>query len=270
MKHSLLFLISIVILLTGLIYTILLFSWQWLLRLPRRRVFKWISNQKLHGFMETYNIPYKPQHRYWTGVLLFARVILYLIAAVNVSNDAQLALASIIFVVGTIFLLKASIGSRLYRNKLVDIIETAFYFNILAFATLTWYAINKKIDSYNSAIVYLSIIITLLLLLLIVLYHLYVYTPVCSRKTDKTAVGKKLDTLLLSMQEPIQFQQNPRRASDRFNDDFLDTIENAKADYELTSTCRETELTHTDVVIHTPLMQRAQISSIEDTKTESQ
>ena len=258
LKHSLLFIVSIIILLIGLIYTILLFLWQWLLCLPTWRVFKWISNQKLHGFMETYNIPYKPQHRYWTGMLLFARIILHLIAAVNVSNDAQLALASITFVVGTIFLLRALIRGALYRNKLVDIVETAFYFNILAFATLTWYAINKQVVSYNSVIVHTSIIVTVLLLLLIILYHLYTYTPALSRIVNKTAFGKKLNTVLLSMQEPVGFQQNIRHPTDTFNDDFLDTIENATADHKLGSTHREAEPTHTDVVIHTPLMPRAQ------------
>lgn len=271
-KHSLLFIVSVLILLTGLVYTILLFSWQWLLRLPRWGVLKWINNQKLHGFMETYHIPYKPQHRYWTGMLLFARVILYLIAAVNVSNDVQLALTSIIFVIGSIFFLKASIGGRLYRNKIVDVIETAFYFNILAFTTLTWYSINKQIDSYNSVIVHTSIIVTLLLLLFIVFYHLYMYTPVFSRKISKTAIGKKLNTLLLSMQEPVDSNKIHHRTSDRFNDDFLDMIENANLDHELelTPTHRERELTHSDVVIHSPVMQRAQITENTDyTKTAS-
>lgn len=270
-KHSLLFIVSVIILLVGLIYTILLFSWQWLLRLPKRVIiFKWLNNQKLHGFMETYNIPYKPQHRYWTGMLLFVRVILYLIAAVNVSNDAQLALTSIVFIIGSIFFLKASIGGRLYRNKLVDVIETAFYFSILAFTTLTWYAINKKIDSYNSVIVNTSMIVTLLLLLLIILYHLYVYTPLLSRKMGKTAVGNKLNTVLISLQDPVEIHQNPRRPSDRFNDDFLDTIENAN-DHELMPARirRERELTHTDVVIHTPVMQRAQCANdVDDANSE--
>ena len=87
-KHTLLFLVSVIILLIGLIYSMLLFSWQWLLCLPGWRIFKWIRNQKLHTLMETYHIPYKPHHRYWTGLLLFARVVLYLVAAVNDSSTS--------------------------------------------------------------------------------------------------------------------------------------------------------------------------------------
>ena len=68
--------------------------------------------------METYYVPYKPKYRYWTGMLLFARVILYLIATVNVSNDPHLALISTVMVIGAIFFLKAVIGGRVYKNRL--------------------------------------------------------------------------------------------------------------------------------------------------------
>ena len=72
------------------------------------------------------------------------------------------------------------------------------------------------------------------------------------------------------MQESIDHHKNPRQSSDRFNDDFLDTIENAYADHELIPTRRERELTYSDVVIHTPVMQRAEHANDveDDTKSE--
>ena len=48
-KHAVLFFVAILILLASLLYTLLLFSWQWLVRCPRRRM-KWIRNQKVHCF----------------------------------------------------------------------------------------------------------------------------------------------------------------------------------------------------------------------------
>ena len=74
LKHALLFCTAILILLLGLAYTLLLFTWQWVLCLPRRRV-KWIRNPKLCSFLEIYHVPYAAKHRYWTGLLLFIRVI---------------------------------------------------------------------------------------------------------------------------------------------------------------------------------------------------
>ena len=103
-KHIVLFLAAILILVIGLVYTALLFSWQWLLHLPRWRIFRWTMDQKLQIIIETYHTPYTPKHRYWTGLLLLARAVLYLVAAANVSNDPTVALTATFVIVCCIFL----------------------------------------------------------------------------------------------------------------------------------------------------------------------
>ena len=55
-KHIPLFIVAIIILLTRFAYTVLLFSWQWLLWLSRWKIFMWARNKKLHTFVETYNV----------------------------------------------------------------------------------------------------------------------------------------------------------------------------------------------------------------------
>ena len=77
-KHIPLFIAAVLTLLVGLVYTALLFSWQWLLYLPRWRLFRWSRNPKIQTFIETYHTPYTPKHRYWTGLLLIVRIVLYL------------------------------------------------------------------------------------------------------------------------------------------------------------------------------------------------
>ena len=108
-KHIALFLVAVLILVIGLVYTVLVFSWQWLLRLPDWKIFKWSRNPKLQTFIETYHTPYTARHRYWTGLLLLVRVILHLVAAVNVSNSPQVALISICICIGGLFFLKGSL-----------------------------------------------------------------------------------------------------------------------------------------------------------------
>ena len=114
--------------------TALLFSWQYL---PRWRIFRWSRNPKIQTIIETYHTPYTPKHRYWTGLLLIVRVVLYLaiVVAVNVSNDR--CSYAIIFTVCCILALSKFFGSRLYRKWPVGIFETFFYLNILSFATFT-------------------------------------------------------------------------------------------------------------------------------------
>ena len=189
-KHIPLFIAAVLILLVGLVYTALLFSWQWLLYLPRWRVFKWTRNPKIQTFIETYHKPYTPKHRYWTGLLLIVRVVLYLVAATNVSNDPTIALTAINFTVCCIFALSKLLGSRLYRKWPVDVLETLFYLNILSFVIFTGYSLDKP----RETAAYTSVIITFIALLLIILYHVYTYTSVFS-KIHKTKLSGMIDRL---------------------------------------------------------------------------
>ena len=94
-KHFTLFIAALLILLACLVYTVLLSTWQWLLYLSKWKMFKCLRNPKIHIFMDAYHTPYTLKHRYWTGLLVIARVILYLVAATNVSNDPAIALTAI-------------------------------------------------------------------------------------------------------------------------------------------------------------------------------
>ena len=77
-KHIALFIAAIFILIASIGYTCLLFFWQWLLHHQNKTIFKWVRSQRLYHFIEPYHAPYVFKHRYWTGLLLFARVTLYL------------------------------------------------------------------------------------------------------------------------------------------------------------------------------------------------
>ena len=192
-KHIPLFIVAVLILLLGLVYTALLFSWQWLLYLPRWRIFKWSRNPKIQTFIETYHKPYTPKHRYWTGLLLIVRIVLYLVAATNVSNDPTIALTALNFTVCCIFALKQFFGSRLYRKWSVDVLETFFYLNILFFIIFTWYSLDSPASNQKAA-AYTSVATTFIALLLIILYHVYTYTSVFS-KIQETKFGGMIDRL---------------------------------------------------------------------------
>ena len=192
-KHIPLFITAVLILLVGLIYTALLSSWQWLLYLPKWKIFNWSRNPKIQTFIETYNTPYTPKHRYWTGLLLIARVALYLTAAANVSNNPTIALTSISFIVGFIVFLKGFTTGKQYRMWSKDVLETFFHLNVFIFAILIWYSLDND-NKYQEAIAYTSVTITIILLLLIILYHVYTYTSLFSR-VKETKLGKRMDRL---------------------------------------------------------------------------
>ena len=72
----------------------------------------WVRFTKLKYFIEPYHAPYKFKHRYWTGLLLFVRVLLYmyLVFAFNISGDPKVNLIAITLVIGGILFYKGHIG----------------------------------------------------------------------------------------------------------------------------------------------------------------
>ena len=165
---------STFILLLCIIFTALVFSWQWLLRYQDKVVFKWVRYQKLRLFLEPYHAPYTAKYRYWTGLLLFVRALLYLISLFNFSLDPRVELITVIFIIGGLILLKGVIAKRVYKSWLLDVMETAIYFNLVAFSALTWY--NLDFGGNQVAVAYTSVMIIFTLLLGVIVFHVLRYT----------------------------------------------------------------------------------------------
>ena len=170
-KHAALVIVALFIILVGVPYTILLLLWQWIVRAPRWKVFKWTRNTKLNAFIAAYHVPYNSKYRYWTGLLLLVRVIVYITASFTTSENPQVSLLTTIVLVGGLLLIKGSIGVRVYKKSITDIVETLIYFNLLALAALSLYAF--KADSVKqTAVAYTSTIVTLLLLVGVSIHHM--------------------------------------------------------------------------------------------------
>ena len=121
------------------IFTVLVFSWQWILQYQDKAIFKWVRYQKLHHFLEPYHASFTAKYRYWTGLLLIVCVLLHLISFLNFSLDPHANLMSVTFIVGDLILLKGVTAKRVYNNWLLNVMETAIYFILVAFLALTWY-----------------------------------------------------------------------------------------------------------------------------------
>ena len=130
--------------------------------------------QKLRLFLEPYHAPYTAKYRYWTGLQLLVRVLLYLISLLNFSLDPRVYLMTVIFVVGGLILLKGVTAKRVYKNWPLDVMETAIYFNLVAFSALTWY--NLDFGGNQVAVAYTSVMIIFILLLGVIVFHVLRYT----------------------------------------------------------------------------------------------
>ena len=198
-KHVALVLVALLIILVGVPYTILLFLWQWLVRAPEWKVFNWTRNTKLNAFISVYHAPYNRKYRYWTGLLLLVRVILYIIASVTVSRDPQTSLLTTSILVGSLFLIKEITGARVYKKSFLNIIETGLYFNLLALSAFSFY--HFKIDiGKQTAVAYTSTIMTFILLIGVIIYHVYLLV-----RKDQPWLGdlEELNEYLLAPVQPV-------------------------------------------------------------------
>ena len=169
-KHIVLIIVAVLIILVGIPYTILLFFWQWLVQTPRWKVFTWTRNTKLIAFIAAYHAPYRSMYRYWTGLLLIVRVVLYITAALTLSDNPQTSLLTTTILVGGICLLKGIIGVRVYKKSYVDVVDMVMYFNILALALFSFYDFKTDITK-QTAIAYTSTLMTFILLVGVVVSH---------------------------------------------------------------------------------------------------
>ena len=166
--------ISIPLLILCIIYTALVFSWQWLLCYQHKAIFKWVRYQKLCHFLEPNHAPYTPKYRYWTGLLLIIRVLLFVSSLLNFSLDPRVDMMSTVLVVSGLLLLKGLTTKRIYKSWPLDVMETAIYFNLVVFSAITWY--NLDFGGNQEALAYTSVMIVFILVIGVIVFHVLRYT----------------------------------------------------------------------------------------------
>ena len=170
-KHIPLFITALLIIIVGFAYTVLLFTWQWLLKIKRKHWYNaWINSTRVHSFMDAYHGPYSFKHRYWTGLLLFVRILLYIIASVNVSGEPSINLLAVSICITCLLLLKGGLNARIYKACCLDVLELSWYFNIAIFCVAR--LMNLASQRNETVTAFISLTIALLMFALITGYHM--------------------------------------------------------------------------------------------------
>lgn len=171
-KHILLFLIVLLIFLASVAYTTLLFSWQWLLRYQNNKILrKLVGCHRLYMFLEPYHAPYIFHHRYWTGLLLFIRAILYIVSAANVSNDPGVNLLAIAIAVVGLLIISGYAKNKVYRRWPLNLLEISCYVNLLCFCLAKLFTLTENSDGITIA--YISGSFTVVSFTTVLVYHVY-------------------------------------------------------------------------------------------------
>ena len=136
-KHIPLFMIACVVCLAFLLpYTVICLFAQCLQRINNYRVRNLL--RRLKPIIDAHVGPYKDKYRFWPGLLLLTRVILFLAFALNSLGDVNLNLLLITIVVVAVICLELALRG-VYKAWSLDILDAVVLLNLVVLSSLTWY-----------------------------------------------------------------------------------------------------------------------------------
>ena len=137
----------------------------------RHRLLRWVN--KLKPLLNTYQGPYKDEFRYWTGLMLVVRIILFTVFACNVVNDMRMNLLAIITMLIAIVTCFWNFG-RVYKKIFVHMLEIFFTLNLIVLAACTQFLKTSKVSSQKLEYVTCTMVGSAFVVFwVIVTYHSY-------------------------------------------------------------------------------------------------
>ena len=172
-QHVALFVVAfLVLVLLFLPYTLLLLVGQCVRHMTvRRRSLQWIHSTAFISIMDAYHAPYNRRHRYWTGLMLITRCVLFLVFATNsADDDIRTNTFSVTLVIIGILIIKTRLP-KVYKNIYVDILEVCFLLNLVILSATVHYLDGISNNGILCKIVSSSIAVSLIMFLGILVYH---------------------------------------------------------------------------------------------------
>ena len=176
-KHVPLFAVALVLLVFLILpYTLLLMFGQCIRSMPtqKRCVLCFTRSTAFISIMDAYHAPYNRRHRYWTGLMLLIRCVLFVTFASIYSDHVLLEkmyITSLILI--GIFTFKTC-TTRVYKNFFMNVLETGFFLNLAILSgTLYYLRGNSSSDDAICSTTSVSISISMFLFIGILIYHAY-------------------------------------------------------------------------------------------------
>ena len=170
-KHIVLLLIALLFLFTYILPLILLVLLAPCLQaLSHHRGFRWVN--KFKPFLDAYQGPYSDKFRFWTGLLLLARLVLFVVYAANFKSDCSMNFFWTIAI--TALLIAVLLGKPVYRHRIANRIELVCLVNIVILCFVNW--LTSKTDYRNwerigLVTTYISVAVIMLTFFFIILYQ---------------------------------------------------------------------------------------------------
>ena len=135
------------------------------------KLLRWIS--KLKPFLDAYHGPYKDKFRYWTGLMLVVRLVLFATFAGNALGDPRINLFATIMMTFLIMIYCWNIGN-VYKNRILNILESFLILNLGTFATASMFLKASQTSSQIKQEILTCVMVGSVFILscIILLYHL--------------------------------------------------------------------------------------------------
>ena len=189
-KHIPLFIAAMAILLLGFVYTLILFTGQWLQAYSNLKLLKWVNSAKFKIFIDTYHAPYNFRHRYWTGMMLLVRVLLYLVFTMSFLNGSSNV--NLLVICLALFILSI-LRVNIYKNPALGILENSFIVNLGLFSASCLYLKSVEAEDIFARKVLASISIGVVFasFIGILFYHANLHNSAVFKK-----IAEKINNLL--------------------------------------------------------------------------
>ena len=132
---------------------------------------RWV--QKMKPLLDAYQGPYKDRHRYWTGLMLVVRIILFSVFAGNALGDPKVNLLSIVLILMVLLVFLWNTGV-VYKKYYVHLLETFYILNLAVLTSTTLYL--KSSESLQESQEFLACVMvgsSFLLFMITLAWHLY-------------------------------------------------------------------------------------------------
>ena len=148
-------------------YTMALLCFQYLQKISDRKLLFWV--RKLYPLFDAYAGPYKGKHRYWTGLLLLARVGLFVIYSVNTAHNSTVDLLTTIIAAAFLLAYLSACGG-VYKHWSLELIESSFILNVCILSAGALYHLQNGVD-ISALVTYVSTGIAFIIFVAIIIYH---------------------------------------------------------------------------------------------------
>ena len=208
-KHIPLFVVALVFLFIGIIYTILVFSGQWLQRYSGKCC---KSSRdpvvKLKPFIDAYTGPYKDNYQFWTGLLLIVRLVLtpvflYTTGSLSIVNNYIIALTAFVLM---IFM------RGVYRKSIVNVLEYCHFLNLAVLCLLSAVGKDLGLSVYSITVITgVSVSSAMLMFIITIIAHVYWKLIGLKKKTHRNNDFKFLTDLTLEANNDVTDESSPAR-----------------------------------------------------------